>query len=47
MRLSGLTGPHLARLSPNRKGRIAAPAKNTMRVVLHFAPALSRSIPAH
>jgi len=47
MRLSGLTGPHLARLPPNRKGRLAAPGKNTVRVVLHFAPASSRSIPAH
>src|SRR5580704_10168476 len=27
MRLSGLTGPHLARLSSNRKGRLAAPGK--------------------
>jgi len=27
MRLNGLTGLHLARLPPNRKGRFAAPAE--------------------
>jgi hypothetical protein len=29
MRLSGLTGPHLARLPSNRKGRLAAPAEKS------------------
>jgi hypothetical protein len=29
MRLSGLTGPHLARLSSNRKGRLATPVEKS------------------
>jgi len=29
MRLNGLTGHHLARLPPNRKGRFAAPAEKS------------------
>jgi len=29
MRWRGLTGPHLARLPPNRKGRLAAPAEKS------------------
>jgi hypothetical protein len=47
MRWRGLTGPHLARLPPNRKGRLAAPVKNTVLVVPHFALSSSRPIPAH
>jgi hypothetical protein len=35
MRWRGLTGAHLARLAPNRKGRLAAPAENSTLIGMH------------